>query len=150
MTKTTQKRLFELIKAYGANPARWPASERMAAEMLMTSPAARRQLGHARVLDAALDAIDMPAPSAAARAALQARILEAVAQTRQRPPRPSLRARLGLSWRWLAAEALMATAAGVLGFYLGGQPSIGDDGLLDQEIAVLLSGADFGIEEFPL
>ena len=49
-----QERLDQLIAAYGAEPARWPAKERADAEAMLGEGATG--LDAARALDAALDA----------------------------------------------------------------------------------------------
>ena len=69
--------LEELLDAYGADPARWPAGDprRAAAWALIESgdPAALQAVAAAGVLDRALDSVSAPAPSAAlAGAVLQA------------------------------------------------------------------------------
>ncbi|MCK6554813.1 hypothetical protein L6Q96_09570 [Candidatus Binatia bacterium] len=61
-------RLRALVDAYGANPERWPAAERAAAEQLLrTSPEAQRYRDAAAGLDALLDLACEPEPSAALR-----------------------------------------------------------------------------------
>lgn len=61
-------RLRELVCAYGADPARWPETERPAAEaLLQSSPEARSVQSEAAGLDALLDGLPSEAPSAALR-----------------------------------------------------------------------------------
>ncbi len=51
-----ERRLAEILDAYGADPKRWPEAEREAAERLVeTSPAARALRDEAALLDALLD-----------------------------------------------------------------------------------------------
>lgn len=73
--------LGELLDAYGADPARWPAEDprRAAAWALIDSgdAAALQALTAARALDRALDSMVSPAPSAA--------LAGAVLQAAQRP-----------------------------------------------------------------
>ena len=61
--------LEDLLDAYGADPARWPAQDprRAAAWALIESgdAAAMQSLAAARALDEALDSVSAPAPSAA-------------------------------------------------------------------------------------
>lgn len=58
-------RFTELLDAYGADPGRWPEAERAAAlALLEASPQARGLCDEARALDAALDRLPTPAPSA--------------------------------------------------------------------------------------
>ena len=52
-------RLKQLLAAYGADPARWPESERTEARNLLAgSPEARQELREAAGLDALLDSAD--------------------------------------------------------------------------------------------
>ena len=56
-------RLKSLLEAYGANPSRWPAEERDAAEaMIAASDQAREALAEASRLDALLDQAPPPPP----------------------------------------------------------------------------------------
>lgn len=72
-------RLRALVDAYGANPDRWPADERAAAERLLsTSPEARRYRDAAAGLDALLDLAREPEPPVA----LRERILAGVTPRR--------------------------------------------------------------------
>lgn len=92
------ERLAALLDAYGADPGRWPADERAAAEALLAaSPAARARRDEAARLDALLDLVPAPAPTAD----LADRIVVAA--------RP--RARRRLSRALIAAAPLAAAAA---------------------------------------
>ncbi|MFZ5670860.1 MAG: hypothetical protein ACOY4K_15340, partial [Pseudomonadota bacterium] len=77
-------RFRDLAEAYGGSIARWPAETQDAAfAFLMRDPAeADAILAEARDLDAALDAAEVPAPSAA----LRRRVLEAAPPPRRRAP----------------------------------------------------------------
>lgn len=67
-------RLKQLLAAYGADPARWPESERTEArDLLAGSPEARQELRKAAELDALLDSASMPPPSPALMAAILAK-----------------------------------------------------------------------------
>lgn len=105
--RDTLARFEALLDAYGAEPRRWPADRRAAAEALLArSPEARALQAAARRLDALLDA----APAAPAPAHLVGRVIAAA-------PRP--RARRG---GWLAAwlkPAAGIVAAALLGLALG-------------------------------
>lgn len=69
------QRLSELLDAYGASRERWPAAEREAAlSLLASSDAARALHRQAQMLDAELDALAVPPPGAALRAAVIASI----------------------------------------------------------------------------
>jgi len=75
VTEVTRDRVRALLVAYGADPGRWPAAERIAAErvlaadpMLAAELAAER--ADAQMLDNLLDTLPVPAPSPALRVAL--------------------------------------------------------------------------------
>jgi hypothetical protein len=100
----TPERLDQLIAAYGAEPARWPAKERAEAEALLgANPAA---LDAARALDAALDAWKPQFPTMD----LRNRVLATA-------PKPRVQGRVWVWARprlWLQGAGLaMACAAGV-------------------------------------
>lgn len=102
-------RFADLTDAYGADPDRWPAGERGAAEaFLARSVEARRLRDTAARLDGALAVVQAPMASAA----LRARLMAAAAP---QPPRGVL--------MWIMAQPvlrpIMLTAVGVLGLYLG-------------------------------
>jgi len=111
----TLERLRELLDAHGADPDRWPAGERAAAEVLIEGRAeARALVAEAARLDALLDR--WPAPAASP--FLAARIAALATDLPQR--KPSLAERLG--W-WLPGPVwpqLAGLAAALLiGFTLG-------------------------------
>lgn len=91
------ERLSAILETYGADPKRWPAEERAAAEALLATGVGAEALAEARALDALLAEDDAGAPSDL----LMARLKRAA-------PR-------AVSWR--AAGALAACA--VLGLVLG-------------------------------
>jgi hypothetical protein len=97
----TPQRLAALIAAYGAEPARWPAAERAAAEAALqeSAPAQALQVAE-RALDAALDA--WPAPKVTLQ--LRERSLKGA-------PREGV-VRLGWRRLWLTGAGL-AAACGV-------------------------------------
>lgn len=108
-----KRRLDALLDAYGADPARWPAAERNAAQALLASdPTAQARLEQARLLDRALDALP-PAPAPAGD--LAARIRNAARQ----PVAPAITvpapANTNSPWRFTAALA----ASAVIGLWLG-------------------------------
>ncbi len=80
-TEAAVAALGELLDAYGADPARWPAEDprRAAAWALIDAgdPAALQSLAAARALDRALDSAAPPVPSAA--------LAGSVLQAAQRP-----------------------------------------------------------------
>lgn len=110
------ERLQQIIEAYGADPARWPQAELVAAEALLARSAeARAALAEARTLDAALDVwkAPLPDPWAAQRIARAARDLP----QRRITLRERLAAFLPLEPVWPQLAGL--TAALVLGFFIG-------------------------------
>lgn len=150
------RRLEELIDAYGADPARWPAAERAAAQALLAiEPAARTLQDRARRLDSALDALP-PAPQVALQTgALAARIRAAARQQDATPanspasppanPLPAPANSNRPAWRFTAALA----ASAVIGLWLGfatGPFTLDTGGTIDlaaldqQDVAVLAFG----------
>ena len=104
--------LEELLAAYGADPAHWPADDprRAAAWSSIESgdATAQESLAAAAALDRALDSVTPPAPSAA--------LTGAVLQAAQRTG-PDLRAWAGLLWKpagALACAMLLGIAVGIL------------------------------------
>lgn len=95
----TPERLKQILEAYGADPARWPADEREAAARLVR---AERERDEARALDRALDAWAVPA--------MRLDPLRLTARATQ-PRRP----RIHVAWPNLAGLA----AAAVIGFVVG-------------------------------
>lgn len=87
------ERFAALIEAYGTDPRRWPAAERLAAQSLLAASAeAQRLVREAETFDALLA---MPLPSIEPSAALRSRIM---AQLPARPKAPG--------WRGQVAEAI--------------------------------------------
>ena len=112
------RRLEKLLRAYGAEPARWPEGER---DEALQTPCGRSHREQA-ALDASLDRFVLPPPNPA----LADRIVaHAIAQDQVRPRLPrrvmpdapiaGWTQRLGLGWPQLAALA----AAAVLGLVVG-------------------------------
>ncbi len=88
-SEMSRQRLAEIVAAFGAAPARWPAAEREAAEALMARSAdARALVAEARELDVLLDM----APDFAATPELVSRIM-AARPVSGRPGRPAFGAR---------------------------------------------------------
>lgn len=122
----TETRVLALIEAYGADPMRWPKSERLAAQALIArsmatqdAPRIMAALAKAEELDAVLDGMTVPALSPDAVAALH------------RAARPGLIPRLRglLDWQgpiWQPTGAL--AAALIMGVTLGlANPDISAD-----------------------
>jgi hypothetical protein len=109
----TQKRVAELIAAYGAAPDKWPEAERAAAlAVLQNEPALQAELRQMAALDAALDRWPSPAPLVDA-VALAAHV-SATPRPRVAARRPFLRAPI---FAWPNAAGLAAAA--MAGFLVG-------------------------------
>lgn len=111
------ERLAVIVDAYGAEPRRWPAAEREAALALVAgNTAAEALLAEARMLDASLDALPLPAAAT-------------VARRRAAMPAPALPSRwqefLGLLGGWKLAVPAMAMAL-VAGLDVGMRASRSD------------------------
>jgi len=111
----TMERLRTILSAYGAEPTRWPAAERMAAEALLARSAeARSALGEARALDTTLDRMALSPPS------LDAVALAAAASATPQPRRQAVRSRpslFGVRLGWTSFAGL--AVAGVAGLVIG-------------------------------
>lgn len=102
MNSMDLQRLSELLDAYGANPERWPVTERDAAlALLASSGEARTQQRMAAMLDAELDLHPVTPPSTALRAAVIASIPQ---------PRRGWVRSLGDLWRELGGWQLAGPA----------------------------------------
>lgn len=130
----TLARFGDLVAAYGAEPAHWPPAERDAAQALMaTSAAARDIAARAEPLDAALALVPADVPAAAL-----ARLMAATAFPP--PQHPTRRATAAVfDWRGMVGGVLWPRAAGlaamaILGIVVGlaSEPvySNSDDGYL--------------------
>jgi ferric-dicitrate binding protein FerR (iron transport regulator) len=119
------QRFLSIVEAYGAEPRRWPAAEREAAEAFArTDPEAAGALAEAAALEAVLDASVPPQPSAATRR----RILEAAPRRR--------RSAMDLGW-WISGAGL--AAAGVAGVVFGTTLSASP---ADPQVQALLAEAE--------
>ncbi len=138
----TEARFAELLAAYGADAARWPAAEREAAAAFAAQFPERAAALAAP--EAALDALlALDERSASPSAALEARIL-AQAPRGAGVVVPLQRRRVaGQDVRMLAALAACAVLGVALGFT--GAPA-GDDSLADADAAF---GAAFGVMADP-
>lgn len=111
----TPARLAEIIAAFGAETARWPAAERAAALALAArSPEAAALLAEAAAVDAALG-LTRPRPEAERLAALRRRIAGEIA----RRPLPAAR-RLGLLERVAWLEPFAPAGVGALAVLVAG------------------------------
>jgi hypothetical protein len=137
-------RLAEVLAAYGADPARWPASERNGLVALVEStPELQARLAEAREIDQVLagaGAAEVPAGAAArllARAGQQRPSATVIPLGRERAkPGPSI-------WSWGAAAALAASFG--LGIFLGTTnlaTSLGDSDVVEIDDPIVLTGID--------
>lgn len=109
----TQKRVAELIAAYGAAPDKWPEAERIAAlALLQRAPDLQAELRQMAALDAALDRWPSPAPVVDA-VALAAHV-SATPRPRAETRRPFFRFPI---FAWPNAAGLAAAA--LAGFLVG-------------------------------
>lgn len=138
----TRTRLAEILAAYGADPARWPLSERAALEVLLRNEP--ELLAEAVAIDRVLAKAPSPqAPAGAkalllARAAREKQTVNVVPLDRARArPRPSI-------WSWGTAAALAASFA--LGIFLGGSTNFAnfrsDGNVVEIDDPIVLTGID--------
>ena len=138
-------RLAEVLAAYGADPARWPASER---DRLLAHVEGAPELGallaEAREIDQVLARVKAPAVPAGAAARLLARAGEHRPQTTVIPfDRAGARPQPPSIWSWGAAAALAASFG--LGIFLGTTNltlPIGDNGVVEIDDPIVLTGID--------
>jgi hypothetical protein len=137
-------RLAEILAAYGADPARWPAAER---DRLMPhvedTPDLKTLLIEAREIDQVLARAKAPAVPAGAAARLLARAGQKKPEATLIPfdrararPRPSI-------WSWGAAAALAASFG--LGIFLGTTnfaARLGDSDVVEIDDPIVLTGID--------
>ncbi len=109
-------RLQELLDAYGAEPARWPADERATAlALIQDSVEARRRFTAARMFDDVLDRHAPVAPPRFDAATLAARI--AATPRPSRAPARAPGALWSISFAWPNFAGLAAAA--IVGFVVG-------------------------------
>ena len=137
-------RLAEVLAAYGADPARWPLSER---DRLLAhverAPELQALLAEAREVDQVLALARAPEVPAGARARLMAEAARQKPQQNVVPfdkgqtrPRPSV-------WSWGAAAALAASFA--FGIFLGTTnfaARLGDSDVVEIDDPIVLTGID--------
>ena len=120
-TDVKMDRLRAVVAAYGANPARWPKSDRELALLLSAAdPGFASSLEDARSLDSTLAHASRPVAPAAAADRLLASVGEApgnVVAFARRGTRRSPEQRTTLAGRFAVATSLAASLA--LGVYLG-------------------------------
>lgn len=116
----TQERLAQLIAAYGADPARWPADERAAATTLLAAtPSLTAQADSERSLDRLLDLATGPADTGSLADQVLARLERETKVAPVEMSRPRWR-------RWVplaASYAALLLAGFVLGQVTRGTPT---------------------------
>jgi hypothetical protein len=134
-------RLREVLAAYGADPARWPAGERDRLAALAESEP--ELLAEAREIDKVLARAKVPLVPAGAAARLLARAGQVTPQgTVIAFDRARARARTPI-WSWGAAAALAASFG--LGIFLGTTnfaARFGDNGVVEIDDPIELTGID--------
>jgi len=127
------ERFDQMLEAYGALPAHWPAGERAAAETFVAMPgaegmAARAALHRAVLLDADLDTYTLPLPDDNFLRHIEASAVmpAMVPSRRQVPARPARSRGLHVDWRtprhWFSGGRLIGAgllSAGVIGLATG-------------------------------
>ncbi|MFZ5678006.1 MAG: hypothetical protein ACOZAM_33990 [Pseudomonadota bacterium] len=138
-------RLAEVLAAYGADPARWPASERVRLQPLLDKEPGL--LAEAAEIDRVLARAVPPAPSASGKAQLLARIAQEKQKVNVVPFERARAARSRPSiWSWGTAAALAASFA--FGIFLGGNTNTNfgilrtDSDVVEIDDPILLTGID--------
>lgn len=111
----TKREFLDLLDRYGANPSRWPAPLRLAADRALAADADLRALLTA---EQAMEQALAEMPSAMAGPALRRAILD-IPLDHPRTVAPSLGQMLLVGWRRWTAGMATVTAAGLIGFVLG-------------------------------
>lgn len=139
----TRTRLAEVLAAYGADPTRWPVSERSGLEALLASEPGL--LAEAAEIDRVLARAPVPAAPAGAKALLLARVARekqavnviSLERAPRAKPRPSI-------WSWGTAAALAASFA--FGIFLGNSTNFptfrGDGDVVEIDDPIVLTGID--------
>lgn len=154
MTDMTEARVFELIEAYGPEPASWPESERELAQEILQSRAHvfADALAEAHALDLALAELSEPSPPKG----LAERII-ASAPVSQTPRMASsgflakIKTRLMIGGSILpSASALASSAVGlIIGYGAIGTTQVADIDYADEAVyAAFDEGYDFELGEF--
>lgn len=148
MNEMTPERFEALLAAYGADPARWPAAERGAAQAFAERARGAPMLARERRLDALLAAAGTPAP---ADEALLTRLLAVPGQGR---PRGFLAGvtrdvRAFLAPRALAGELAALAAALLAGLWLGASSGTAEAEAVDLTAYVLGGEMELLEEERP-
>jgi len=154
MTNMTKARVFELIEAYGPEPAAWPQAEREAAGNLLQSHADifAEAIAEARALDMALSGLaePQPSPDLAARIIASAPIMPDAAVKA-----PGLLSRLKSKFMiggsiLPSASALASSAVGlIIGYGAIGTTQVAETDYANEAVyAAFDEGYDFEVGEF--
>ncbi|MBP7335856.1 hypothetical protein [Niveispirillum sp.] len=112
----TKREFLDLLDRYGANPSRWPAPLRLAADRALAADAELRDLLSAeQVLETALAGL----PAITASPELRRTVMDIPLDHPRGVAAPSLARLLLAGWRRWTAGMATVTAAGVIGFVLG-------------------------------
>lgn len=135
-------RLAEILAAYGADPARWPVSERRGLEAVL-----QRQpelLAEALEIDRVLAQATPPQAPAGAKARLLARLAETPQQVNVVTLGPARAKPRSSVWSWGTAAALAASFA--VGIFLGNTTNFAnfrtDSDVVEIDDPIVLTGID--------
>lgn len=135
-------RLAEILAAYGADPARWPVSERdRLLPLLQGQP---ELLAEASEVDRVLAKAAPPQVPAGAKALLLARVAETKQQVNVVPLAPARAKPRSSVWSWGTAAALAASFA--FGIFLGNSTNFAnfgtDSDVVEIDDPIVLTGID--------
>jgi|GEM_PF-6013937 len=144
--RTIERKIFkEIVEAYGAKAAHWPADMRDSCEDFAASQEGSEILRGALALDASLDIVPAPTPASQVfLAKLQAlpKQVKAASSVTRASLLEKLRWRIPELNNWLRPGALSAqgtalATALVLGVWVGGQEAVAEQTPFDEELALL-------------
>jgi hypothetical protein len=148
------RRVRELLLAYGADPARWPAAERTAAQLTLAQwPELLALAKSEAALDAMLELGELPASMKMDEAAL-VRCLPpsgvSMLPVMTRHADSSMQVRSDSGWRWAAPALAAAISLGIgMGWWLPQvDPSTGVTTVADVEDVIEYAQIDAEYEEF--
>lgn len=152
-----ERRIRQIIAAFGGELRRWPAAARSEARNLLShDPAAWEELSRARRLDALLDRLPELAPSPGLEAAILARAAAATQDPAEVPARPDAAGAAGRGRGMFAALADLfgpgrvwpqvagLAAAAIFGFYMGANGLINFSASASPTSTISMDLSDFG------